>query len=204
MNKKERTFRDKLLELNKPNQSYKDKYEKEIKKMLEKKLNYLWRAGFGILSLLGLLVAVPFLKLAFAHMGRQNDLGLFVRIVTVSGAILALAWMVLMGWITATGKLNLKNHPTYMATIGIAIGFFLIAYFLFILVLPIAIIEPIDYRSICGIHLALLGFFFVVTISLCLIIRALYRVEFRTREKLLQIEYRLADMAEKLENKNSE
>ena len=66
MNKPDKTFREKLLELNKPNESYKDKYEKEIWKMLEKKLNYFWRAGFAILSIMGLLVAITFLKLAFS------------------------------------------------------------------------------------------------------------------------------------------
>ncbi len=200
MNKKDKTFRDKLLELNKPNQSYKDKYEKEIKKMLEKKLNYLWRAGFGVLSILGLLTAIPFFEMASSTIG-QDDLGFFVFIVTISGLILALAWMILMGWIAFTGRLNLRNQPAYMAGIGIAIGFFLMAHFMFIFVLPIAMIEPTDYRSICGIHLALLGFFFVVTIALCLIIRALYLVGFRTREKLLEIELHIADLAEKFESK---
>ena len=169
--------------------------------MLEKKLNYFWRAGFAILSLLGLLAAIPFFELASSRMGH-NDLGVFVRIVTVSGGMLALAWMVLMGWIAATGKFNLRNQPARMAAIGIAFGFFFMLYLMLVFIFPIALNEPTD-RSIIGIHIALIGFFFVVTIALCLIIRALYRVGFRTREKLLEIEYRLADLAEKFDSKQS-
>jgi len=199
MNKSEKTFGEKLIEMEKPNPTCKEKYKKEVQAMLEKKLNYFWRAGFAVLSVLGLLAAIPFFNLASSKMG-QNDLGLFVRIVTVSGAIFSLAWMILMGWIAATGKLKLRNQIAYMSAIGIAIGFFFMAYFMFIFVLPIAINEPTDYRSICGIQLALIGFFFVTTIALCLIIRALYNVGFRTHEKLLEIEYRIVELAEKMEN----
>lgn len=202
MSKPDKTFRDKLLELNKPNQSYKGKYEKEIQKMLEKKLNYFWRAGFAILSVLGLLVAIPFVQLTFAKMGH-NDLGMFVRPITISGATLALVWMFLMGWIAVTGNINLRNQPAYMATIGIAFGFFLILYLMLVFIFPRVLSESRD-GSILGIHMALIGFFFVVTIALCLIIRALYRVGFRTREKLLEIEYRLADLADKLEAEQSQ
>ena len=79
-----------------------------------------------------------------------------------------------------------------MATIGIAFGFFFMLYLMLVFIFPIALNESTD-RSIIGIHIALIGFFFVVTVALCLIIRALYRVGFKTREKLLEIEYRLAD-----------
>ena len=167
--------------------------------MLEKKLNYFWRAGFAILSIMGLLVAITFLKLAFSKMGHK-DLGMFVRTVTVSGAALALAWMSLTAWIAATGKLNLRNQPARMAAIGIALGFFLTLYLMLVFIFPIALNESTD-SSIIGIHLSLIGFFFIVIIALCLIISALYRVESKTREKLLEIEYRLADLADKLEGK---
>jgi hypothetical protein len=199
MNKPDKTFRDKLLELNKPNQSYKDKYEKEIQKMLEKKLNYFWRIGFSIFSILGMLVTITFLKLAFSKMGHK-DLGMFVRTITVSGAVLALAWMSLTAWIAITGKLNLRNQPARMAAIGIALGFFLMLYLMLVFLFPVVLNEPTGH-SIIGIYISLIGFFLVVTISLCLIISALYRVGFRTREKLLEIEYRLADLTDKLEAK---
>jgi len=199
MNKPDKTIREKLLELNKPNQSYKDKYEKEIKKMLEKKLNYFWRAGFVVLSIIGLLVAIPFLKLTFSKIGH-NELGMFIRSITVSGAALALAWMVLMGCIAVTGNLNLRNQPARMATIGIAFGFFFILYLMLVFIFPKALNESTD-RSIIGIHIALIGFFFVVTVALCLIIRVLHRIGFKTCEKLLEIEYRLADLTDKLEGK---
>lgn len=203
MNRANKTFRDELLDMEKPNPTYNKKYRKELQAMLEMKLNYFWRAGFAILSVVGLLAAISFIEMASSRMGH-SDLGLFVRVVTVSGAILAVAWTILTGWIAARGKLNLMTQPARIAAIGIAFGFFLMAYFMFVFVLPIAMAYPTDYRSICGIHLALMGFFLVVTIGLCLILRALYRTESRTREKLLEIEYRLVELGEKIQSGPSE
>ena len=162
MNRADRTFRDRLLDTEKPNPTYKKKYQKEVQAMLEKRLNYFWRAGFAVLSVAGLLAALPFIEMALTRMG-PSDLDLFVRVVTISGALLAVAWAVLTGWIAVRGRLNLRTQPARIAAIGIAFGFFLMAYFLFVFILPIAMVYPTDYRSICGIHLALMGFFLVVT-----------------------------------------
>jgi len=203
MNRANKTFRDKLLDMENPNTLYRKKYEKEVQVMLEKELNHFWRAGLAVLGVVGLLAALPFVEVASSRIGH-NGLGLFVRAVTVSGAVLAFAWTILMGWIAARGKLDLRTQPARIAAIGVALGFFFVAYFMFVFVLPIALEYPTDYRSICGIHMALMGFFLVVTIGLCLTLRALYRTEFRTREKLLQIEYRLVELSERIENRPSE
>jgi hypothetical protein len=61
--------------------------------------------------------------------------------------------------------------------------------------------NPQDWRIKLDEQLAIVVFFLLVFISLYLILRTLYRLEFRTREKLLEIEYRLADLAEKFEGK---
>ena len=201
MNKSENTFRDKLLDMEKPNSNYREKYEKEVKAMLEKKLNYLWRVGFVVLGLVGLLVAISFAEMASSR-GGDDSLRLFARLVTVPGAVLGLAWSVLMGWVAVTGKLNLRTQPARMAAIGVALGFFFVAYFMFRFVVPITVENPTDYRSILGVQLALIGFFFVVTVGICLLLRIAYRTEFKTREKLLEIEYRIAELAEKVEGKS--
>ena len=199
MKKSDKTFVEKLVELEKPNPCYKEKYKKEIKSMLEKKLNYFWRAVFAILSVLGLLATLQFFEMSSKKFG--TSLGEFIRIVAILGCVLTLSWTATMGWIAIKGKLNLRKYPARIAAIGIALGFFFISYFLFVFIFPIALNEPMDYRSIIGIYLALIGFFFVVIIALSLIISTLNSLGYRTREKLLEIELHIAELSEKLESK---
>jgi hypothetical protein len=45
-----------------------------------------------------------------------------------------------------------------------------------------------------------MGFFVLNTIGLCVILAVLYRGQFKSREKLLEIGYRLADLAETIED----
>lgn len=198
MNDPEETFRDELLDMEKPDAGCKRRYEKEIQAMFEKELNYLWRIAFAVLSIIGLVVAAPFLHMATSRMGDET-LGFFVRLVTVSGGVLALAWTALTAWVAAKGRLNLRAQPAGMAVIGMGLAFFGAAYFMLMLVLPIALASPTDNRSICGLLLALISFFLVAIIGLCLILRVLYRTEFSTREKLLEIEYRLVELGEKFD-----
>ncbi len=198
MNEPDKTFRDELLDMEKPNAGHRREYEKEVQRMFEKKLNCLWRIAFAVLSVAGLLVAAPFLHMATARMGDET-LGFFVRLVTVPGSILALAWTALTAWVAAKGRLSLRVQPAGMAVMSIGLAFFLTASLVFVFVFPIMWEAPTDHRSMCGLQLSLIGFFLVAIIGLCLILRVLYRTEFRTREKLLEIEYRLVELGEKLE-----
>jgi len=196
MNQSNKTFSEKLLEMEKPNTTYKEQFERQVQAVFEKRLNYAWRVGLLLLSVAGLLIAIPCGEMAFSRM--SNELALFVRAVYISGMVLAIAWAILMGWVAVRGKLNLRIQLSRIVTIGIALGFFFMLDFTGRFVLPLARDEN---KSIFGTLLVLIGFFFIVTVGLCLILRILYRTEFKTREKLLEIEYRLAELAEKLEAK---
>jgi hypothetical protein len=203
MNESQRTFRDRLLSIEKRNAVYKNKFEKEAQKMFEKKLSYIWRAGFVILSIIGLLAFIPFFELASSKMGVEA-LGLIVRTSAVLGAAFCLAWTFLMGWVAVRGRLNLRTQPVHMVVIGIALGFLGVTHFMFTFVFPISLNYPTDYRSICGLQLALIGFFFVTTVGLCIILSFLCRAGLRNREKLLEIEYRILELGEKMENRQSQ
>ena len=122
MKKNDKTFVEKLIELEKTNQTCRDKYEKEMKNMLEKKLNNIWRVIFAILSILGFLGAIPFWE--FATEEFRGILGEIIRVLAILGWGLTIAWMITMGWIAIKGRLNLKNQPARIAAIGSAWGFF--------------------------------------------------------------------------------
>jgi hypothetical protein len=196
MNQSNKTFSDKLLDVEKPSATYKEQFERRVQAVFEKKLNYPSRVGLAVLGIVGLLIAIPCGEIAFSRISSEFDL--IVHIVYISGMVLAIAWAILIGWIAVRGRLNLRIQLSRIVTIGIALGFFFMLDFTGRFVLPLA---REDHRSIFGTLLVLIGFFFIVIFVLCLILRILYRTEFKTYEKLLKVEYRLAELAEKIEAK---
>ena len=58
MNELHQKFLNKLLSIESQNHEYKLKYEREVKAMLDKKLNLLTRIVFGLLALFGLFLLI--------------------------------------------------------------------------------------------------------------------------------------------------
>jgi hypothetical protein len=77
----------------------------------------------------------------------------------------------------------------------LATGFCSLVTLMFIFVMPIPHEES---RAVLGTQLALIGFFLLNAIGLCVILGVLYRGQFKSREKLLEIEYIIADLAERI------
>lgn len=196
MNEKDTTVSDRLLDMEKPNVDNKEQYQKRMQAILSKKLSVLERLGFTALAIVGLLAALPFAELSLSKVGQGMEF--VVRIVTIPGLALALTWAVVTGWIAAIGRFNLRTLPPRIAGIGIALGFFGVVLYLFVFIVPITMHDPTDARSIFGIQMSLIAFFFLVIVGLCVVLRLLYRIQFQTREKLLEIEYRIAELAEKV------
>jgi hypothetical protein len=201
MNEKDKTMRDRLLDVEKPNIANREEYQKRMQAIVSKKLSLLERLGFAALAIVGLLAALPFAELSFSKVGPGMEF--VVRIVTIPGLVLALTWAVVTGWIAARGLFNLRTLPPRIAGIGIALGFFGVVLYLFVFIVPITMHDPTDARSIFGIQLSLIAFFFLIIVGLCVVLRILYRIQFQTREKLLEIEYRIAELAEKFEGKSA-
>ena len=78
-------------------------------------------------------------------------------------------------------------------------GFAVITQLMFMYIIPITRENPLDLRSVLGTQLIFTLFFFLIILVLCVILKKIYNSEIKTREKLLEIEYRIADIAEKLE-----
>ncbi len=201
MNEKDTNMRDRLLDIEKPNVANREEYQKRMQAIVSKKLSFLERLGFAALAIVGLLAALPFAELTFSKVGPGMEF--VVRIVTIPGLVLALTWVVVTGLIAVRGLFNLRTLPPRIAGIGIALGFFGVVLYLFVFIVPITMHDPTDARSIFGIQLSLIAFFFLVIVGLCVVLRLLYRIQFQTREKLLEIEYRIAELAEKVERKSA-
>ena len=196
----DKTMSERLLNVEKPSTAQREEYQRQMQDILSKKLSIFGRVGFAVLAIIGLLAALPFAELSFSNVGPGMEY--VVRIVTIPGLVLALAWTVFTGWIAVRGRFNLRTLPPRIAGLGIAFGFFSVVIYLFVFIVPITMHDPSDARSILGIQMSLIAFFFVVIVGLCVVLRLLYRIQFQTREKLLEIEYRIADLAEKVESKS--
>jgi Na+/proline symporter len=203
MNRTDKTMSERLVDAEKTNTTHREEYQKLMQAIVSRKLSFLERLGFAALAIVGLMAAFPFAELSLSKIG--SGMGFIVRIVTIPGLVLALTWAVVTGWIAARGLFNLRTLPPRIAGIGIALGFFGVVLFLFVYIVPVTLNDPTDVRStwsgVWGIQLSLIAFFFLIIVGLCVVLRLLYRIQFQTREKLLEIEYRIAELAEKVEGK---
>lgn len=193
MNMHSNSFTDRLLAMEKTSPIYKEQYERKVRAMLEKKLSRIQRAGFAILAVIGICATILFFNMA---QKKQEDIW---RLFTVPPLVLAFIWTLLTGWVTVTGKLRLRSQRLGIIIIALALCFFTVVAFVLIWIIPLSR-RDISDLPVLGTQLALVGFFLVNTIGLCVVLAGLNRLDFRSREKLLEIECRLVDLTEKIDN----
>ena len=206
MSKSPKTFRDKLLDVEKPNAARWKIYEKEVQAMVNRKLSVLGRICFGLLLPIGVLFIMFFMSMLLSVLPGTNSDN-FIRITypfVILGLILSVAWVVLLGYIIISGRHGLRINLSLITGIGLAISFILTLVFTLVQEYDLVRANPQDWRVKLNEQLAVVIFFMLVFIGLYLIIRALYRLEFKTREKLLEIELGLAELREQIEKRHSE
>ncbi len=204
MNESRKTFRDELLSMEKPNDAYKKKYEKEIQAMSEKKLSTFGRIGVGLLAAYGLLVIFAYTDLLRWALPSEGISNTVTYGSVLSGLSLAIVFTLLAGYLVICGRFGLIIKPSLVVGIGTVMSFLLVVAYTFFMEITLLQINPQDWRLKLQEQLAAAAFFMFVFAGLYLIIRVLYRLESKTHEKLLEIEYRLIDLSEKIENKTSE
>ena len=172
--------------------------------MLEKKVSTHVRIGIVILAAYGILsicTYVDLLSWALPYEGMSNTVTYgFV----LSGFILAITFTLLTVYLVIFGKFGSIIKPSLIIGLGAAMSFFLVVAWTFFTEITLLEINPQDWRVKLQEQLAVVIFFMLVFIGLYLILRALYKLEFKTHEKLLEVELRIADIAEKMENQQSQ
>ncbi|MHC4397158.1 MAG: hypothetical protein ACYS1A_16085 [Planctomycetota bacterium] len=193
MNESNKTFRDKLLDMEKPNITYKEKYEKEILAMVEKKLTGINKCSHIVGLVMGLGFAVLFGTVAVIV---PKGFPLWGRFIFALGAVFGLLIVAVESWILKKGTINLKKDNMAMA--GLSWSFVVILATV-VLVFGRKLADPI-----VGLRMLVSVLFFLVMAAVFMIRAFVERSEYNTREKLLEIEYRIAELAEKLEAEPSE
>ncbi len=186
MNESQKTFRDRLLDVEKANTPYKEKYEKEIKEMFEQKLTGLQKWG----QVLGLAMGLGFFFL-FGTLAIivPKEFPLWGRVIWIIGAVFGLVFAALSVCILKKGTVNLKTDELSSAWLGWG---FIVIITSITLVYSGRLPEPIT-----GVRMIVWMLVFEVSAGIFLLKAIIQRSEVNTREKLLEIEYRLAELAEK-------
>ena len=193
MNESDKTFREKLLDMEKPNASYKKQYEMEVLAMVEKKLT-----GWTKLShIVGLIMGLGF-TILFGTMAVivPKEFPIWGRFLFALGAVFGLAIIIVEVWILKKGTINLKKDEMAMAGLGWG--------FVVIVSAAVLVFSGQLADRIVAVHMLVSLLFYLVMAAVFMIRAFIQRSELNTREKLLEVEYRLADHAEKIESKCSE
>ncbi len=189
-NKSNQSFCDQLLEKEQLNPSYKEKYEKEVKAMIEHKLTGIKKLSHIIALIMSLGFVILFGTLAVVV---PKELPILARLGFVVGAIFGLIWVVILIRILKKGVLNLKTDSKFMA--GITWVFVVIMMTLFLL------IGGKNPNSVASVFMVVYGIVFLIGAAAGLINTVIQQSELNTREKLLEIEYHLAEISEQLKKK---
>jgi MFS family permease len=176
------SFRDRLLKMEQATPALKERYDKEIQAMLEKRISGIRRWVWLGSAVMGVGFAVLFGTLAIITPAEFPMTG---RIGFAAGALFGIGWAVL-GWrVFRRSSINLKIDSG--AAAGMAWGLPIILLTLFMVSAP---------DSIVGLRMIISGLVFLVMGLAFLLRHVIEQSELKTREKLLEIEYRLAELVE--------
>lgn len=192
MNRQEKAFRDKLLDMEKTDSDYKLEYERKVKNMTEKKLTRPEKWGQVMVLFMGLGFFVLFGYIAAYY---SKGLATWARFGFALGSFFGLVMVAMSVAILKKGTVDLKSDN--MAAAMVPWCFIVILATLF-LVNSGKLADPVK-----GVHMLVSILIFLVMTSVFVIRAFIERSELNTHEKLLEIEYRLADLAEKMENKEN-
>ena len=179
-----RPFSDRLIQCESPTPALGENYRKEIAAMFEKTLGPAGRAMWTFWTVFCLAQAVLFGSVAVYSYG---DLPLWGTVGFALAVAFALAFALLSGWIAFSGRIHLKSQPPAMA--GMSWAFVVVFVTLLLVYAP---------DSISGVRMIVSSLFFVIGAAVCLLASRTEQAELRTKEKLLEIEYRLAELGDRL------
>ena len=192
MNGQEKKIRDKLINQGEMNLTV--NYEKGIRKMLENKLTKTSRVAYFVVSLVSILVTINLITV----LGYNNPIPIIFAAIAIlpTGALAFFS-----GWSAITGRIRGHFYPGFIYGGAVVIvGYYLMAMFYIKFLLPLSLGNALDGRSILGIQLMIMGFSGALVIGVLFILYILHHMKYQTHKKLLEIEYKIFEMA----NKDSE
>ena len=185
----EQSIRDRLLEMEIRTPLLEAQFKKEMKKMVERKLTPSIKIVWAITSL-----AAAFLVVRFSYTAiTLQEVPWLVRVGFIEGAVFSAGWVALCIWILKRGSFNLFQHEN--AIHGLVFGFVLL-----MLINMLLLGGQVEDRTV-GIQMMVSGgiFFLIFGIPAIFSMR-INRTESSLREQLLNIELKIAELADRLEH----
>lgn len=175
-----------LSELEPQSPDLRQRYEQALRNVLERKMSRTGKAFVVFIGTMSIAIAVFFVGYALAH----TELPELARLGFAGGAAFALGWAVLAGWTLRKGTWYGKIQPTAIAVLTWLCAVFMESLFL---VLAPAATNP--YLATVAI---LAGLAILIGAGVQFLGTCIQQSELRTREALLRMEYRLAELAEEI------
>jgi hypothetical protein len=182
MNEANRVFRERLLDAEQVNPALKERYHKELQAMLEKKLSGFRRWVWLGSAIMGLGFTVFFGTLAVVAPAEFPWWG---RLGFAAGALFGIGWGLLGLKVVWRGSLDLK----FDTAVGNGMTWGLVV----VMVTLAMVFAP---ENTAGLRMILSGLVFLVMGALFMMRHVIEQSELKTREKLLEVEYRLAELTE--------
>jgi hypothetical protein len=181
----EPSLRDRLCELEPHDPLLRERYLQEMKAMFERKLTFRGKL-FLAAVLVGSLTITVFLAVeALIHV----ELPALARLGLAGGAVFAAAWAVLCGRALRRGTLELRTEPAVQA--GLLWGFAVLLETCFLVLAPQF---PDHFHATVALFL---GLVILIGAGVMLVNTCVQQAELRTREALLRLEFRIAELSEK-------
>jgi hypothetical protein len=180
-------FRDRLLAIERVTPSLKEHHQTEMKNMLERKLTGFRRSVWLVASLFGAASAVAFLAIAFFG---PAELGASGRVALGVGALFGVAWAALGIRIFIRGVLDLRWDAGVYAALCWVLPVLLSTFML--------VAAP---EGVVGLRMIAASIVFLIGGAVFLLRHVVEQSELNTRQRLLEVELQLAELAEILKSK---
>jgi hypothetical protein len=190
---------EQLLNLEKTNPDYRDKFEKEVRAMYEKKLRTTSKIGLVGIGAIGGLLGCIFYFISFVAFTYPAYDEIFNMSILKGASVIAMslciAWVLLAGWVLVRGRIDLRIHPS----LAVILGWLLMLVIIFITISAFDMLGSMGDNSAGEIALILMIVFiiFLPLMALMLLLSGRQeRMRIKMQQKILELEFQLAQLRE--------
>jgi hypothetical protein len=176
-------FRERLLAQEQTTPALKERYDEEVRAMLEQRISRRACLGFMVMS-----VVFAVLLAVLAIIPPLAEVPLLVRIPPAVGVPFCVGFAIFFLRVLRRGSFDLKSDASFFIGMIWLLVVLTVAMFM--------VVSLLAQDKFVGLWLSVFSVVILVIGAVFLIRHGITRSELRIREKLLEIEYRLAELAE--------
>lgn len=179
-------FREQLLAAEPITSAYREKYQKELKNMLEKKLSKTRIVGLVIVLMFCFIETIRGGWELAAHWTQHNWTMVLVRF---GGLIFLAGWAILIISSLKKGNWNQKSNPKWAAMLTLG----------FLILLAVSSMNLSEYTDpIKGLRMLAFTIIFIGLFMPAIIQNWIHQAQLKTEERLLELQCQVAELSERL------